>query len=114
MAQPNADSKKKWVYAFVPGKAEGSATWPSCWAGKETKSAEMASLALPVPPGFTITTEVCKAFFAGRPQAARGPEGRKVVQALEAIGNTVLAKFGDEKGRCSFRCEGARAPRCRA
>ncbi|MGO4685980.1 pyruvate, phosphate dikinase [Hyphomicrobium sp. 2TAF46] len=96
MAQPNAGGKKKWVYAFVPGNAEGSARMAELLGGKGANLAEMASLALPIPPGFTITTEVCKAFFAAGstlPEALKG----EVMQALEAIGNTVSAKFGDEK-----------------
>jgi pyruvate, orthophosphate dikinase len=49
----------KWVYAFGDGKAEGSAAMRDLLGGKGANLAEMAGLGLPVPPGFTITTEVC-------------------------------------------------------
>ncbi len=64
--------------------------------GKGANLAEMAMLGLPVPPGFTITTEVCQAFFAAGhllPGALRG----EVLTALDAIGATVGARFGDEE-----------------
>ena len=52
----------KWVYSFGGGKAEGSAEMKELLGGKGANLAEMASLGLPVPPGFTITTEVCTWF----------------------------------------------------
>ena len=54
----------KWVYRFGDGKAEGSAAMKELLGGKGANLAEMASLGLPVPPGFTITTEVCTYFYA--------------------------------------------------
>ncbi|HML28185.1 MAG TPA: PEP/pyruvate-binding domain-containing protein, partial [Hyphomicrobium sp.] len=95
MAQPNADGKRKWVYAFVPGKAEGSAQMSELLGGKGANLAEMAALGLPVPPGFTITTEVCEAFFAAGHKLPEELKG-EVMQALDAVGQTVSAKFGDE------------------
>ncbi|MET0432240.1 MAG: pyruvate, phosphate dikinase [Hyphomicrobium sp.] len=96
MAQPNADGKRKWVYAFVPGNAEGSARMSELLGGKGANLAEMAALDLPVPPGFTITTEVCREFFAAGHQLPEALKG-EVMQALDAVGNTVSAKFGDEQ-----------------
>ena len=52
MAQPDTDSKRKWVYAFVPGNAEGGADMSELLGGKGANLAEMATLGLPVPPGF--------------------------------------------------------------
>src|SRR6201987_4321809 len=52
-------AKGKWVYAFGGGKAEGRAAMRDLLGGKGAGLAEMAQLGLPVPPGFTITTEVC-------------------------------------------------------
>src|SRR3984893_6767520 len=49
----------KWVYAFGGGNAEGRAQMRDLLGGKGANLAEMANLGLPVPPGFTITTEVC-------------------------------------------------------
>src|SRR5271157_757170 len=55
--------KGKWVYTFGGGKAEGAAKMKNLLGGKGANLAEMANLALPVPPGFTITTEVCTYFY---------------------------------------------------
>src|SRR3954468_16715294 len=56
--------KAKWVYAFGGGKAEGRAEMRNLLGGKGAGLAEMANLGLPVPPGFTITTEVCTYYYA--------------------------------------------------
>ena len=96
MAQPAADGKKKWLYAFAPGSAEGRAEMAALLGGKGANLAEMARLGLPVPPGFTITTEVCAAYFAAGdvlPDALRPA----IAQALDAIGATIGARFGDEQ-----------------
>ena len=53
----------KWVYNFGDGKAEGSAEMRNLLGGKGANLAEMSSLGLPVPPGFTITTEVCTHYY---------------------------------------------------
>ena len=96
MAQPDTNGKRKWVYSFVPGKAEGGAGMSELLGGKGANLAEMARLGLPVPPGFTITTDVCESFFAAGnklPDALR----TDVMQALDAIGETVSGRFGDEQ-----------------
>ena len=49
----------KWVYTFVDGRAEGHAGMKDLLGGKGANLAEMAALGLPVPAGFTITTDVC-------------------------------------------------------
>src|SRR5438132_1496270 len=54
----------KWVYAFGDGRAEGRASMRDTLGGKGANLAEMASLGLPVPPGFTITAEVCTYYYA--------------------------------------------------
>ena len=54
----------KWVYSFGDGKAEGKADMKHLLGGKGANLAEMANLGLPVPPGFTITTEVCAHYYA--------------------------------------------------
>src|SRR5499427_7043058 len=56
-------AKGKWVYAFGGGRAEGRAAMRNLLGGKGAGLAEMAQLGLPVPPGFTITTEVCTYFY---------------------------------------------------
>ena len=54
----------KWVYSFGDGKAEGKADMRNLLGGKGANLAEMANLGLPVPPGFTVTTEVCTHYYA--------------------------------------------------
>ncbi|CAK8999562.1 Pyruvate [Durusdinium trenchii] len=53
----------KWVYNFGDGKADGRAEMKNLLGGKGANLAEMASIGLPVPPGFTLTTEVCTHFY---------------------------------------------------
>src|SRR6202789_2222180 len=53
----------KWVYAFGDGKAEGEAGMKNLLGGKGANLAEMSDLGLPVPPGFSITTEVCTHYY---------------------------------------------------
>ncbi len=86
----------KWVYSFGGGKAEGAAKMKDLLGGKGANLAEMANLGLPVPPGFTITTEVCTHFTAnGRTYPADAKQ--QVESALDQIGATVGRKFGAEK-----------------
>ena len=66
----------KWVYSFGDGKAEGRADMRNLLGGKGANLAEMSSLGLPVPPGFTITTEVCTWYYANDNTYPRRAEGR--------------------------------------
>ena len=54
----------KWVYAFGDGKAEGRSAMRDLLGGKGANLAEMSNLGLPVPPGLTVTTEVCTYYYA--------------------------------------------------
>jgi pyruvate,orthophosphate dikinase len=65
-----AARSKRWVYAFGGGKAEGKPGMRSLLGGKGAGLAEMANLGLPVPPGFTIPTEVCTYYYANTYPAA--------------------------------------------
>src|SRR5262245_7431753 len=56
-------ARQQWVYTFGDGKAEGKAAMRDLLGGKGANLAEMANLGLPVPPGFTITTEVCTYYY---------------------------------------------------
>ncbi|HSS84275.1 MAG TPA: PEP/pyruvate-binding domain-containing protein, partial [Reyranella sp.] len=71
----------KWVYSFGDGKAEGRADMRNLLGGKGANLAEMSSLGLPVPPGFTITTEVCTHYYANRNTYPKDLE-RQVTAAL--------------------------------
>ena len=84
----------KWVYTFGDGAAEGSAEMRTLLGGKGANLAEMSNLGLPVPPGFTITTEVCTAYYKdGRHYP--GDVADQVDAALQAIERTAGRKFGD-------------------
>src|SRR5688500_17737450 len=84
----------KWVYRFGGGSAEGRADMRNLLGGKGANLAEMASLGLPVPPGFTITTEVCTAYYNN---GRKLPDGlrQEVETALTEVGKSVGATFGD-------------------
>src|SRR5947209_20555792 len=56
---------QKWVYLFADGKAEGNANMRALLGGKGAGLAEMTNAGLPVPPGSTITTAACNAYFKG-------------------------------------------------
>ncbi|CAN7362009.1 pyruvate, phosphate dikinase [Mesorhizobium caraganae] len=84
----------KWVYTFGDGAAEGRAGDRNLLGGKGANLAEMCSLGLPVPPGFTLTTEVCNAYYANGnsyPAALKAD----VVKALDHIGTLTGRRFGD-------------------
>jgi len=91
---PITETKEKWVYVFGPGRTEGGAALSELLGGKGANIAEMANLNLPVPPGFTIITQVCHAFFTrGRelPPSLRP----QVADALSAVGEITGMGFGD-------------------
>ena len=77
-------SNPKFVYFFGNGKADGDASMKNELGGKGANLAEMTSLGIPVPPGFTISTEVCKLFYENNRSY---PEGLKeaVAANLEAL-----------------------------
>ena len=83
----------KWVYRFGGGGADGRATDKQLLGGKGANLAEMASLGIPVPPGVTITTEVCKLVSDGKGY----PEGLEaaVDAELARVGELTGTKFGD-------------------
>lgn len=84
----------KWVYSFGDGKGEGSAQMRDLLGGKGANLAEMSALGLPVPPGFTITTEVCNAYYANDERYPEGLEA-EVEAALGQVEKAVGAGFGD-------------------
>ena len=95
---PRTDAKRaeqpKRVYLFGAEGSDGKAGLRDLLGGKGANLAEMASLGLPVPPGFTITTEVCTAYYEN---GRRLPDGldREVEAALTRVGRQVGASFGD-------------------
>ena len=86
----------KWVYTFGDGTAEGKAEMKNLLGGKGANLAEMANLGLPVPPGFTITTEVCTHFYANNKTYPKELEAQ-VKDALAHVARITGKKFGDPK-----------------
>lgn len=84
----------KWVYSFGNGAAEGAAEMRNLLGGKGANLAEMSSLGLPVPPGFTITTEVCTWYYEHE-KSYPDALGSQVTEALDKIGAITGRKFGD-------------------
>ena len=87
-------SDTKWVYSFGDGSAEGSADMKNLLGGKGANLAEMCRLGLPVPPGLTITTEVCSAFYDNDRNYPDGLDSQ-LNDALKAISKAVGSDFGN-------------------
>ncbi len=85
----------KWVYDFGAGKNDGNASLRNLLGGKGANLAEMASIDLPVPPGFTITTEVCTAYYDNN-QNYPADLKAQVDAALARVEEAVGRKFGDK------------------
>ena len=84
----------QWVYTFGDGQAEGHSGLKNLLGGKGANLAEMCSLGLPVPPGFTISTEVCTAFYANDRQYPL-ELAAQVDAALKHVGRIAGRGFGD-------------------
>ena len=85
---------KKYVYLFGGGKADGKSDMKNLLGGKGANLAEMAGLGLPVPPGFTITTEMCTVYYEGNRKYP--PELSVQVKAgMACIEKLMGSKFGD-------------------
>ncbi|MFG1352045.1 pyruvate, phosphate dikinase [Xanthobacter autotrophicus] len=84
----------KWVYTFGDGKAEGKADMKNLLGGKGANLAEMSNLGLPVPPGFTIPTEVCTYYYAHGQTYPAELKG-DVEAALAQVGQLTGKSFGD-------------------
>jgi pyruvate,orthophosphate dikinase len=94
---PSPSAKGKYVYTWGAGKADGDGTMKALLGGKGANLAEMTRIGLPVPPGFTITTEVCTYFYANKRTypAALQTQVEAGVRNMEKI---MGYKFGDAKG----------------
>ena len=86
----------KYVYFFGRGKAEGKAEMKGLLGGKGANLAEMTNIGLPVPAGFSISTEVCTYFYANRRTYPRSLTA-EVSAALKKVESAMGAKFGDPK-----------------
>ncbi|MCU0727668.1 MAG: pyruvate, phosphate dikinase, partial [Planctomycetes bacterium] len=88
---------QRMVYAFGGGTADGNAKMKELLGGKGANLAEMAKLGLPVPPGFTLTTEVCNLYYAVKAKDSRQLPGltAQVEKALAKVEKIMGRKFGD-------------------
>ena len=84
-----------WVYTFGSGAADGGADDKNLLGGKGANLAEMSGLGLPVPPGFTLTTEVCTTYYDNQENYPDDLAGQ-VANALASVEAIVGATFGDE------------------
>ncbi|MFP3041790.1 pyruvate, phosphate dikinase [Treponema primitia] len=87
-------AKQKYVYFFGEGKAEGEAGMKDVLGGKGANLAEMTNLGIPVPPGFTISTEVCAAFYENKRKYPAGLE-QDVQTYLTKLEKVMGKKLGD-------------------
>ncbi len=85
---------KKYVYTFGAGKAEGSATMKLLLGGKGANLAEMSNLGMPVPAGFTISTDICTEFYESKGQYSDELK-IQVENGIKHIEEIMGAKFGD-------------------
>jgi pyruvate, orthophosphate dikinase len=85
---------KQWVYGFGGGKADGDAAMKNLLGGKGAGLAEMSNIGLPVPPGFTITTEVC-VWYYDHDKTYPSDLTPQVMTALAAVETYLGMKFGD-------------------
>lgn len=100
---------KKFVYSFGDGKSEGDSSMKNLLGGKGANLAEMSNMGLPVPLGFTITTEVCDLYYKNNKNF---PETLKeeINSAISNIEKKLDAKFGDDNNPLLFSVRsGARA-----
>src|SRR5713226_4512209 len=87
---------RKYVYFFGNGKADGNRTMKDLLGGKGAGLAEMTNAGLPVPPGFTITTAACNAYFAAKKKLPPGLWDQ-VEKALATVERAAKKKLGDPK-----------------
>jgi pyruvate,orthophosphate dikinase len=91
-----AQTSKKMVYFFAAGEADGNAKMKEILGGKGANLAEMTSIGIPVPPGFTISTEVCADFYNNSQQLPKDVIGA-VEEALARVEAKIGKKFGDKE-----------------
>jgi pyruvate,orthophosphate dikinase len=86
----------KRIYSFGGGSAEGDRNMKELLGGKGAGLAEMSNIGIPVPPGFTITTEVCTAYYTSGKRMPKGLD-REIAAAMKAVEKLTRNGFGDPK-----------------
>src|SRR3954466_5847170 len=89
-------TKQKYVYSFGGGKADGSGKMKDLLGGKGAGLAEMSSSGVPVPPGFTVTTDVCRYYYANGKKLPKDFESQ-MKEAMGKLEKIAGKKFGDSK-----------------
>ncbi len=100
---------QKYVYSFGNGKAEGDSSMKNLLGGKGANLAEMSNMGLPVPPGFTISTELCTKYYD---DGKKFPDSldSEIKAAVKEIEKVIGSNFGDENNPLLFSVRsGARA-----
>ena len=87
---------KKWVYFFGAGKAEGDGEWRDLLGGKGAGLAEMTKIGLPVPAGFTISTETCDYYYSNGKKYP-GELNKQVLDNVAKLEKVTKKKLGDPK-----------------
>jgi pyruvate,orthophosphate dikinase len=93
-SEPSRNSAKRYIYAWGGGRAEGDASMRDLLGGKGAGLAEMTNAGLPVPPGFTITTEACNDYFAAGEELPPGL-WQDVLAAVRVVEGQTGKGFGD-------------------
>jgi pyruvate,orthophosphate dikinase len=86
----------KYVYFFGGGKADGKGTMKDLLGGKGAGLAEMTNVGVPVPPGFTITTDVCRYYYANKQKLPKELQGQQQI-AMDRLQKIMKKGFGDPK-----------------
>ena len=116
--KPASGSKSKgtkYVYAWGNGRADGDGSMRDLLGGKGANLGEMARIGLPVPPGFTITTEVCNYYYANKrtyPAALKAQIAAAMAERRANHGRQVRRRGATAAARSP--CAPARGTRCRA
>lgn len=92
--------KKKHVFTFGNGKAEGDAQMKAELGGKGANLAEMNKIGIPVPPGFTITTDVCMLYISEGAETGKKLIHDQVIAGIKHIEKIMGTKFGDKDNPC--------------
>ena len=93
---PRSNTKKKYVYFFGGGKADGNGKMKELLGGKGAGLAEMTNAGVPVPPGFTITTEVCNLFYQNKSKIPTEVD-KQITESLRKLEASAGKKLGDRK-----------------
>lgn len=93
----SSSAKPRYIYHFGDGKADGNAEMKNLLGGKGANLAEMTNIGLPVPPGFTITTEVCTYYYDNKHSYPKNLLEKDIPAAMARLEKSLGKKFGDPK-----------------